>query len=103
MILVTREIPFRDLGSDRTVRFGKVLCLFSPIFQRSVCPQLDGNSFMAPEWSNEEETIAIFFWSRCVHPMTVRCLLLRRGFNFSVVFHRKRLVFVAQRHHPGLV
>lgn len=53
---------------------------------------------MAPDWSDEEVAIAIYFLSRLIYPKTVRCLLLRRGFDRSVVAIENKLVFIAQRH-----
>jgi hypothetical protein len=49
-------------------------------------------------WSKEELIVAIYFLSRLIHPKTVRCLLLRRGYNRSIGAIERKALSVAQQH-----
>ncbi|KAF9249649.1 hypothetical protein DTO027I6_2718 [Penicillium roqueforti] len=48
-------------------------------------------------WSEEELIVAIYFLSRLIHPETVRCLLLRRGYNRSIGAIERKALSVAQQ------
>ncbi|KAJ5531467.1 hypothetical protein N7527_004860 [Penicillium freii] len=49
-------------------------------------------------WSNEEVVITVYFSSRCIHPKSLCCLLLRRGHIRSLSAVERKIISITKQH-----